>query len=325
MMKNYLAPLALLALAACSSSTDAASGAYDAGHSQKTDASVTSGDDDGGTLAGDDASDPTDFQSVYSLYFASGTAGHCGDCHAGGRGGFTTGTVADTMYQGLIADGQIDVMHPTQSPIGVSSQSVLSWYNVPEQGKTSLDGRMPDDNAVENDTAAAAVTAWVAAGARNHGLLPSGSGSGDDDDDDSGVGADSGAGDDSGVADSGTDAATDGGKTDAGADTWTSLYANYFGPNTPGHCGNSYCHRDSGSSGGKDLVCGTTQAACYKGLVSSGLVSTTSPSTSSLGVPTTSPLSWYGHGGKMPDDNRMTNAAAAAAVTAWLNAGAKNN
>lgn len=118
------------------------------------------------------------------------------------------------------------------------------------------------------------------------------------------------------------DAAPDAGH-DTGVDahvpapTWTKLYNDYFGHNTPGHCGN--CH--TGFLGG--FKSGTNKNDCYAGLVASGLVDTHAPATSRLGNPETSPLSWFGGG--MPADHAVSNPAAAAAVTAWLAAGAKNN
>ncbi len=105
----------------------------------------------------------------------------------------------------------------------------------------------------------------------------------------------------------------------AAAPTWTTLYTSYFGPNTPGHCGNSGCHEEARSG----FKCGTTKAECYAGLVARGLINANAPATSELGDPQTSPLVWFG--GSMPADDATLNPAAAAAVTAWLAAGAKNN
>ena len=101
------------------------------------------------------------------------------------------------------------------------------------------------------------------------------------------------------------------------APTWTTLYNDFFGHGTPGHCGN--CH--AGFVGG--FKCGTTKGDCYAGLVASGLVNPSAPATSRLGDPQSSPLSWFGGG--MPADQAVSNPAAAAAVTAWLAAGAKND
>ena len=47
--------------------------------------------------------------------------------------------------------------NPAQSPLGIPGQSPLVW----------LGGSMPIDNGANNPAAAAAVKAWVAAGAPN--------------------------------------------------------------------------------------------------------------------------------------------------------------
>jgi hypothetical protein len=73
------------------------------------------------------------------------------------------------------------------------------------------------------------------------------------------------------------------------------------------------------------FVCGDTKDDCFNGLVKAGLINTSTPSSSVLGAPASSPLSWYGQGGPMPQDDPMTNAAGAAAITAWINAGAQND
>lgn len=102
--------------------------------------------------------------------------------------------------------------------------------------------------------------------------------------------------------------------------TWTQLYGLYFGPSTPGHCsGTGGCHTNL--RGG--FRCGTTKAACYQGLVDAGLVTPTRAAQSPLGIPGQSPLVWLD--GSMPLDNGSPNPAAAAAVKAWLAAGAKND
>lgn len=101
--------------------------------------------------------------------------------------------------------------------------------------------------------------------------------------------------------------------------TWSSLYAQFFGPGTPGHCGDSGCH--ASARGG--FACGTTKASCYAGLVASGLVDAQAPASSPLGDRDTSPLAWFGGG--MPADRPTPNPTAAAAVTAWLAAGAHQN
>jgi hypothetical protein len=133
----------------------------------------------------------------------------------------------------------------------------------------------------------------------------------------------------SGNGDAGTDSAQD--AQDAALDaadvtstippTWTALYTNFFGPGTPGHCGNSGCH--SGPQPQAGFSCGATKATCYAGMVSFGLVNPSAPASSRLGDPGSSPLAWFN--GIMPFDNPSPNPAGAAAITAWLAAGAPNN
>jgi len=102
--------------------------------------------------------------------------------------------------------------------------------------------------------------------------------------------------------------------------TWTELYTQYFGPNTPGHCsGPGGCHTTT--RGG--FKCGTTKAACFDGLAAAGLLDSANPTQSTLGSDTDSPLSWFN--GAMPLDNAVPNPAAAAAVKAWVAAGAHND
>jgi len=129
---------------------------------------------------------------------------------------------------------------------------------------------------------------------------------------------------DGGLADSTT--GTDAGSSDAANDasgpppTWTQLYAQYFGPGTPGHCsGTGGCHTNV--RGG--FKCGTNKDECYSGLVTAGLIDPMSPAQSILASPTDSPLAWFG--GSMPVDAPTPNPAAATAVKAWVNAGAQND
>ena len=126
------------------------------------------------------------------------------------------------------------------------------------------------------------------------------------------------------VTDAGAPPVDSGVALDAGsgpAPTWTQLYAQLIGPGTPGHCsGTGGCHTNI--RGG--FKCGTNKSDCYAGLVAAGLVTPgANGAQSPLGVPGQSPLAWFG--GSMPLDNDAPNPAAAAAVKAWLNAGAQNN
>ncbi len=116
----------------------------------------------------------------------------------------------------------------------------------------------------------------------------------------------------------------DGGGVDAAdaaplSATWTAVYGAYFGAGTPGHCGNAGCHAQT--RGG--FLCGATKDTCYQGLVTTSLISSKDPPTSPLVDPAASPLTWFG--GLMPTDRQGPNEAAAAAVKAWVTAGAKND
>jgi hypothetical protein len=102
--------------------------------------------------------------------------------------------------------------------------------------------------------------------------------------------------------------------------TWTELYGTYFGPSTPGHCGqSSACHQMS--QGG--FTCGTTADSCYKGMVAAFLIDPTHPTMSAIADPNQSPLVWFG--GNMPRDNLASNAQAKIDVAAWVAAGAQEN
>jgi hypothetical protein len=119
----------------------------------------------------------------------------------------------------------------------------------------------------------------------------------------------------------------DGGGTDAAEDvpstlmTWTELYAAYFGPSTPGHCGSSSsCHLTSRAG----FLCGTTADSCYKGLVAAALVDPAHPTMSPIADPNQSPLAWFG-AGNMPQDNPVGNTRAQKDIAAWVAAGAQEN
>jgi hypothetical protein len=68
--------------------------------------------------------------------------------------------------------------------------------------------------------------------------------------------------------------------TDAGDATWSSLYANLFGPSGIGQCGDATrsdgtsttsCHQDGSGNGAisSGFICGLTQESCYQGITSS--------------------------------------------------------
>ena len=335
-MKPYVVTFAAFFAAACSSATTPERGApVPAAGSGSTTSSAgdddtarttTGGDDDddtGDAAAPDGGTSPPvdsdggalDWQGLYTLYFAPQTVGHCATCHGGGLAGFTTGATADSMYQGMISAKLLDVTNPSASALGIPGTSPLAWYNVPQPGKSTLAGLMPQDGTHADPDAAAAVTAWVVSGAPNHGVGPGGQ-----------MIADAGA-TDAGMPPSDAGAQDAGGDAGATSSTFSDVYDNWLGPNTPGHCSDTYCHNLSTSKGSKasGFVCGSTKADCFAGLVTAGLVNTATPASSVLGTPSSTPLSWYGQGGLMPADGAMTNAAGAAAVTAWINAGAKDD
>ncbi len=275
-------------------------------------APVAEGDGDG--AAGSD--DDTQWSYVYDRYFAAGTAGHCGNsgCHARPHAGFTCGSTASSCFDGLVAARLVDLAHPSSSRLGDAARTPLAWFASGDQI-----GKMPVDEAVQNQDAVRAVTKWLAAGAKHD----SGARAADAGTDPSGPDAsvhDASAPDGSAPADaSSRDAQADGAPPPPPAMTWTKLYTSYFGPGTPGHCGNSGCHSTTRAG----FKCGATKTTCFSGLVAAGLVSTTNPSSSTLGNPQQSPLAWFG--GPMPKDNAVANPAAAQAVTAWLTAGAHND
>lgn len=130
-------------------------------------------------------------------------------------------------------------------------------------------------------------------------------------------------GPDAGGGDAGDGGAAPDASTDAGSgapSTWSQIYALYMGPQTPGHCSDTGgCHTTL--RGG--FKCGTSKSDCFQGLVSAGLVTPSNGSASPLGLVGQSPLVWLGGG--MPLDSAAQNPAAAAAVQAWVAAGAFNN
>ena len=100
------------------------------------------------------------------------------------------------------------------------------------------------------------------------------------------------------------------------APTWSTIYASYFAPGTIGHCAGGGCHTNT--VGG--FACGNSKSSCYQGMVSAGLVSGT---TSRL-AGANSPLTWFGQGGGMPTGGGV-DSQAAAAIAAWVAAGAMDN
>lgn len=130
--------------------------------------------------------------------------------------------------------------------------------------------------------------------------------------------------------------------TDAGDATWTSLYADLFGPASIGQCGaasrtstngtsQTSCHHDSTGSGAvsSGFICGDTQESCYQGI--------TSPNAKFVGQQVVVPCSpdnsylmqvlRHDGGGLMPfyPENAVFSDADMARVRAWIAAGAPDN
>ena len=111
---------------------------------------------------------------------------------------------------------------------------------------------------------------------------------------------------------------------DAGpAPTYTELYETYFAPGTPGHCATAGCHAPPINV----WSCGTNKSECYAGMVDAQQITPKDPTHSPIGDPTKSQSVWVNpNGGDMPFDAPNTpNPAGAAAIKAWVAAGAQDN
>jgi len=127
----------------------------------------------GGGASGSGGGQPTDWNYVYTTYFAgtttSDTPGHCGECHGDPvnyLGGIYLGLDKATFYGNLVRLGFVDTTSPTTSRFGDPASSPLAWF-----GTTGI---MPADLAVPNAAAAAAVRGWVLAGAPSGNSAPFG-------------------------------------------------------------------------------------------------------------------------------------------------------
>jgi hypothetical protein len=109
----------------------------------------------------------------------------------------------------------------------------------------------------------------------------------------------------------------------APAPSYAELFETYFAPGTPGHCATAGCHADPGHA---VWLCGTTKSDCYAGMVDVGLIDTAQPVRSALVDPHRSPLTWINPaGGTMPLDAQGESDQAAAALRAWVAAGARKD
>lgn len=103
------------------------------------------------------------YSELFDAYFAPGTPGHCATagCHADpGHTVWRCGPTKDDCYAGMSEVGLIDSANPARSAIVDEHRSPLTWIN-------PAGGTMPLDAQNTNVTAAQALRAWVAAGARN--------------------------------------------------------------------------------------------------------------------------------------------------------------
>jgi hypothetical protein len=105
------------------------------------------------------------------------------------------------------------------------------------------------------------------------------------------------------------------------APTYSQLYDALFAVGTPGHCATSGCH----SPPIHIWTCGTTKETCWQGMKKVGLIDPANPSMSLIIDPQNSPLAWFNPNGPMPRDNPVANPLAAAAIEAWVAAGALDN
>jgi hypothetical protein len=251
--------------------------------------------------------DPTDFSFVYARYLGPGTPGHCGNegCHAEKQKTFACGDSKDSCYEGLVRAGLVDTSNPIASKLGDPKSSPLAWFG---------EGLMPKDDPSPNVEGARAITRWLEAGAKNRGYSTSYKTPIE-------AGADARR-EEASLADASQP--SDGGRRDVNlgdanvpAPTWTYLYSYYFGPATPGHCGN--CHHSTYPG----FRCGASKYDCYQGMIDAGLIDTSNPTKSPIGDPSLSPLSWLG--GSEPRDTPSANPTAAGLVRAWVAAGAPFN
>jgi len=126
--------------------------------------------------------------------------------------------------------------------------------------------------------------------------------------------------------------------------TWTSLYADLFGPASLGQCGSSMrsdsngsssCHHDSSGAGAQasGFICGDTQQSCYMGITSPSAPDSSMLGTEQIVVPDEPCNSYlpfvlrHDGGGSMPyyPESVVFSDQDIARVSAWIGAGAPNN
>ena len=98
-----------------------------------------------------------------------------------------------------------------------------------------------------------------------------------------------------------------GGAASTSAPSWSQLYSNYFGPNTPGNC--SSCH---GAGTAPSFNSASTLCSALK---SAGYIKNSSGTLQNL-------LTWFGGSGTMPQGGGAVPTKAVSDITAWQTAGA---
>jgi hypothetical protein len=143
LMRNVKWSIVLLFLGGCSASPDPGGGGYGGGTSGDPSSGATSGGSsaaDGGSSNGSNGSAPT-WTEIYATYLASGTEGHCVNCHS-------SASSASAAYALVQSGGYVN---GTQSTVS----HLFSW----------MGGIMPPGGPASDTKGTAAVKAWVAAGA----------------------------------------------------------------------------------------------------------------------------------------------------------------
>ena len=145
---SHLTILSAVFVVACSSSSTPSTGGG-SGSSGSSGSSGGSSGSSGGSSGSSGTVTPT-WTSIWTGYFAKGTAGNCAKSGCHSQMGTATGG-----YSWLAGKGYITA---TKAPLADPAQSCLSW----------LGGNMPPSGATSNAAASSALVAWAAAGAPNN-------------------------------------------------------------------------------------------------------------------------------------------------------------
>ena len=122
----------------------------DAGSSGSSGSSGSRGSSGTSGSSGSSGTVTPTWTSIWTGYFAKGTAGNCAKSGCHSQMGTATGG-----YSWLAGKGYITA---TKAPLADPAQSCLSW----------LGGNMPPSGATSNAAASSALVAWAAAGAPNN-------------------------------------------------------------------------------------------------------------------------------------------------------------